>query len=199
MDQPLSINLAEYPVLLLNADYQPISYYPLSLRTAEWGIKLVYENVVDLVAEYPVAARSQKLSIQLPSVVALRNMRPRGRRVPCTRHNIFLRDRFTCQYCGKRLPVGSLELEHVLPVSRGGEDTWKNLVAACRGCNCKKDCKTPREAGMPLLRTGFQMEQFEPTSAQFYEEGRRYPPKYLHPTWVDWLIWNIEDKSIKTA
>lgn len=196
-DQPTpSLNLKKFPVLLLNADYQPLSYYPLSLRSAEWGIKLVYEGAVDLVAEYEAVARSQRHSMRLPSVVALKRMRPPMARVPCTRFNLFLRDDFVCQYCGGRFHERDLEEEHVQPRSRGGKSTWKNLVAACRKCNSLKDDMTPREAGMPLLRTGYRMEQPVPSSFELYEMGKRYPPAHMHPSWHDYVFY---EKQVEAA
>lgn len=72
--------------------------------------------------------------------------------VRLSRQNLMLRDQYQCQYCGKRPGLGDLNLDHVMPRSRGGTDTWENLVVSCRPCNLKKGKKTPREAGMHLLR-----------------------------------------------
>ena len=69
-----------------------------------------------------------------------------------TRQNLFLRDHYQCQYCGKRPAVTELNLDHVMPRARGGIDSWENLVVSCRPCNLKKGKRTPREAGMTLLR-----------------------------------------------
>ena len=72
--------------------------------------------------------------------------------VRLTRRNLMLRDDHQCQYCGKSPNVRDLNLDHVLPRSRGGGDTWENLVVSCRACNLKKGRRTPDEAGMRLLR-----------------------------------------------
>jgi 5-methylcytosine-specific restriction endonuclease McrA len=64
-----------------------------------------------------------------------------------------IRDQYQCQYCGKRPNQRDLNLDHVVPRSRGGQDSWENLVVSCRGCNLKKGRRTPLEAGMMLLRT----------------------------------------------
>jgi 5-methylcytosine-specific restriction endonuclease McrA len=69
-----------------------------------------------------------------------------------TRQNLMLRDQYQCQYCGKRPGPSELNLDHVIPRARGGVDSWENLVVSCRPCNLKKGKKTPREAGMRLLR-----------------------------------------------
>jgi hypothetical protein len=68
-----------------------------------------------------------------------------------TSDKLFARDRQLCAYCGDRFPEADLTREHILPVSKGGQDTWMNLVTACRGCNHRKGSRTPEQAGMPLL------------------------------------------------
>jgi 5-methylcytosine-specific restriction endonuclease McrA len=87
---------------------------------------------------------------ELPSVIRLvyliRRPRPQGR---LTRRDIFLRDKFTCQYCGGQ--TKDLTLDHVMPRHRGGGHSWENVVAACKGCNHRKAGRTPEEARM-LLR-----------------------------------------------
>lgn len=69
-----------------------------------------------------------------------------------SRSSIFERDMSTCQYCGRRLPKSQLTIDHVVPQSRNGEETWENLVLACVDCNVKKANRTPEEAEMPLIR-----------------------------------------------
>ncbi len=69
-----------------------------------------------------------------------------------SRRNIFERDKSTCQYCGKKLAKSELTIDHVVPRSRGGRDTWDNLVLACVKCNVRKGDRTPTEARMPLIR-----------------------------------------------
>ncbi|MDD3149406.1 MAG: HNH endonuclease [Candidatus Gastranaerophilales bacterium] len=71
------------------------------------------------------------------------------RELPFSKKNILIRDKYTCQYCGKKSSY--LTLDHVFPKSRGGATSWENIVAACPKCNCKKANKTPKEAGMKLL------------------------------------------------
>lgn len=91
--------------------------------------------------------------IRLPEVVVLNAFN--GFYTPevrLSRRNLFARDRDTCQYCGKHGVRSSLTIDHIIPKSRGGEDSWQNLVVACPACNLKKRDRTPEEAGMPLLR-----------------------------------------------
>jgi HNH endonuclease len=80
-----------------------------------------------------------------------------------TRHNhkLFKRDRYTCAYCGGVFPEHELEREHIVPSSRGGRDTWMNVVSACRPCNQLKGAKKPEEARMPLLYVPYVPSRWE--------------------------------------
>ena len=89
----------------------------------------------------------------MPEVILLRTFNGFFRHeVRFSRRNIFERDKQTCQYCGKYFGKPDLTLDHVIPRSKGGRDTWENLVLACVRCNVRKANRTPEEAGMPLLR-----------------------------------------------
>ncbi len=95
--------------------------------------------------------------IRIPEVVQLNLFNGFIRReVSFSRQNIYERDHSTCQYCGKRLQRSQLTIDHVLPQSRGGGDSWGNLVVACLKCNVKKGSRTPEEAHMPLTRKPFK-------------------------------------------
>ncbi len=99
------------------------------------------------------AIRSPSVRIAAPEVVLL----ARYDRVPCheapfTRRNLFLRDDFTCQYCGRHCASDHLSIDHVLPRSRGGATNWENCVLACVSCNARKADRTLKEAGLHLLR-----------------------------------------------
>jgi 5-methylcytosine-specific restriction endonuclease McrA len=90
---------------------------------------------------------------RVPEVILLNHFNGFVRReVRFTRRNIFLRDRHRCQYCGTRPARQELTIDHVVPKSRGGTDSWDNLVTACVTCNVRKGDRTPEEAGMHLLR-----------------------------------------------
>jgi 5-methylcytosine-specific restriction endonuclease McrA len=97
--------------------------------------------------------RSVNFRLRVPEIIRLRRFGGRqSRKVRFTRRNLFERDGHTCQYCGRRFPASELTLDHVVPRSRGGKSTWRNLVVACIRCNDRKKNKLPREAGMRLLR-----------------------------------------------
>jgi 5-methylcytosine-specific restriction endonuclease McrA len=148
------------PALVLNADYTPLSYYPLSLWPWQNAIKAVFLDRVDIVDVKPS---------QYPAF---------------TRFNLFLRDSFACQYCGC---PRDLTFDHVVPRAQGGRTTWENVATACSPCNLKKGGRTPKQAHMNL-----HLAPIRPTSWQLQDQGRRFPPNYLHTSWRDWLYWDVE-------
>ena len=113
-----------------------------------------------------------------------------ARRPAFPRFNVFLRDRFSCQYCGDDFPTQDLTFDHVIPRSKGGRTTWINVVTACSDCNLIKGNRLPREANMhPRTRP------FQPTVYQLQENGRAFPPNFLHESWRDFLYWDSELES----
>ena len=176
--------LRHFPALVLNADYRPLSYYPLSLWPWQDAIKAVFLDRVDIVAEYDQTVRSQRMELRVPSVVVLRDYVKPRKRVAFTRFNLFLRDEFACQYCGAK---HDLTFDHVLPRKLGGVTSWENVVAACAPCNLRKGSKTLREAGMHLRKPPYR-----PDAEDLRNLGRRFPPNHLHESWVDFLYWDTE-------
>ncbi len=172
------------PALVLNADYTPLSYYPLSLWPWQTAVKAMFLNRVDVVSHYEREVRSPTARLQLPSVIALKQYVKPSQHPAFTRFNLFLRDHFLCQYCGSGK---DLTFDHVVPRAYGGRTTWENVTTACSPCNLKKGGRTPKEAHMHIHR-----EPFRPTSWQLQDHGRGYPPNFLHDTWRDWLYWDIE-------
>lgn len=135
--------------LILNSSYEP-------MRVVCWQKALIlwFQGKVEILEYHSSFARSARASFQLPSVLRLKSyVRPRSTgAVRFCRENVYIRDNFTCQYCGTKLPSKQLTLDHVVPASLLGPKSWTNVVSACRGCNQKKANKTPNEANMPLLR-----------------------------------------------
>jgi len=175
--------------LVLNADYQPLSYYPLSTWPWQEAIKAVFLERVDIVSEYDTLIRSPSVSLPAPSVVALREYISQDRPPAFTRFNLFLRDGFRCQYCGTD-KLDLLTFDHLIPRAYGGRTTWDNIATACAPCNLKKGGRTPREAKMPLHRPAER-----PNMHQLQAQDRRFPPKYLHESWLDYLYWDVELES----
>jgi 5-methylcytosine-specific restriction endonuclease McrA len=172
------------PALVLNADYTPLSYYPLSLWPWQTAIKAAFLERVDIIAEYDRVIRSPSFEMKIPSVIALRQYVRPATHPAFTRFNLFLRDRFACQYCGHG---HDLTFDHVVPRAYGGRTTWENVTTACAPCNLKKGGRTPAEAHMALRQRPFQ-----PATYQLQENGRAFPPHYLHDTWRDYLYWDTE-------
>ncbi len=109
------------------------------------------------------------------------------------RYNIFRRDRDACQYCGKTLKRSDLSLDHVVPLSRGGETTWENVVCSCLGCNKRKGGKIPREAGMSLRKTPMRPRWGPEFSVSFRSTIHREWLPFLNI--VDFTYWNLELES----
>jgi 5-methylcytosine-specific restriction endonuclease McrA len=172
------------PTLVLNADYRPLSYYPLSLWSWQDAIKAIFLERVHVVSSYDRIVKSPSFEMFLPSVVSLKDYVRPARHPAFTRFNVFLRDRFQCQYCGDK---DDLTFDHVVPRSRGGRTTWENVVAACAPCNLKKANKLPREIHMHPMQPPYQ-----PTVHDLHNNGRAFPPNYLHQSWLDYLYWDIE-------
>lgn len=172
------------PALVLNADYTPLSYYPLSLWPWQTAVKAMFLERVDVIAHYEREVRSATTRLQLPSVIALKQYVKPSAHPAFTRFNLFLRDKFQCQYCGS---PKDLTFDHVIPRSQGGRTTWENVATACSPCNLRKGGRTPREAGIRLMHTPHR-----PTTWQLQDHGRSYPPNHLHESWLDWLYWDIE-------
>jgi 5-methylcytosine-specific restriction endonuclease McrA len=178
------------PALVLNADFRPLSYFPLSLWPWQDAVKAVFLNRVTIVSEYDLTVRSPNFEMQLPSVIALKEYVSQARKPAFTRFNVFLRDRFCCQYCGEKFPTPELTFDHVVPRSRGGRTSWLNVVTACGVCNLRKGNKMPDRAGLFPLN-----EPVEPTTFLLQEHGRGFPPNFLHESWRDYLYWDsaLED------
>ena len=152
------------PVLLLNRHFSPVS-----VATVRRAFVLLYggsARALDDSGEtydfgswlhMPVRSRDDGLPIigsqvRVPRVLhLLRYDRAPRVTVRLTRRNLMIRDQFQCQYCGKRPTIRDLNVDHVMPRSRGGQDSWENLVVSCRVCNLRKGRRTPTEAGMALL------------------------------------------------
>ena len=176
--------LRQFPALVLNADYRPLSYYPLSLWPWQDAIKAVWLDRVDIVAAYDQSVHSQRIEMQIPSVVVLKDYVKPRKRVAFTRFNLFLRDEFCCQYCGART---DLTFDHVVPRAMGGVTSWENVVAACAPCNLRKGAKSLHRSGLSLNR-----RPMRPDPQQLINIGRRFPPNHLHESWVDFLYWDTE-------
>lgn len=136
-------------VLVLNQNYEPL--HVCNVRRAVVLVARGKAEVIDRLDRAKALLRTVSGELDVPSVIRMvyfiRRPRPVMR---LSRREVFNRDRFMCQYCGRRTALKDLTLDHVLPRFRGGRHTWENLVSACRGCNHRKAGRTPREARMTL-------------------------------------------------
>ena len=175
------------PSLVLNADFRPLSYYPLSLWCWQDTIKAVFLERVNIISEYESVVHSPSLTMKLPSVISLKEYVAQQKNPAFTRFNVFLRDIFTCQYCYQCYPVKQLSFDHLVPKSRGGKTAWKNVVSACTNCNFKKGNRILSETDMCLLKFPHQ-----PSAQELHKNGKNFPSNYLHKSWRDYLYWDSE-------
>ena len=146
--------MVNFPVLVLNVGYEP-----LNVCRVRRAIVLIEENKAEMLENGSGFIRSANRIFAIPSVIRIATMvrRPNRNYRKLTRMEVFRRDQYTCQYCGKK--VKQLTLDHVIPRYRGGQHTWENVVSACVSCNRNKAGRTPKEAGInspdlpPLPRT----------------------------------------------
>jgi 5-methylcytosine-specific restriction endonuclease McrA len=136
--------------LVLNATYEP-------LRIVSWqkAVTLQYQGKVEVIALHAREIRGVTVRVRLPSVLRFHRhvrMKRSAVRVPFSRTNVYARDGHRCQYCGESRPPCELTFDHVIPVARGGEKAWENIVTCCIPCNRRKGDRTPEESGLRLIR-----------------------------------------------
>ncbi len=160
-------NLLSYPVLVLNK-----LFMALRVTTVRHAFVLLYKGRAEVVdkendsymlynfdewaranGKNGLCIRTPSLVLSLPKIIRVKSdARPRLKAVKLSKKNVFLRDEYICQYCGKNYPQSKLTIDHIIPRCRGGATTWENVVTACNFCNIKKGDKLPTEAGMKLLK-----------------------------------------------
>ena len=139
-------------VLLLNNSYEPIS-----IITAKKAIIMYFLDKVDVVKKSKIVINSLYLKFNIPEVIKLKNyIYIKHSKIPLTRKNILKRDNNTCQYCGKN--KSEITIDHILPKDKGGNDSWNNVVVACKRCNMIKGNYLLKDIDMQLIR-----KPFEPT------------------------------------
>lgn len=132
---------------------------------------------------------SDMLVVRMPAVIRLVSVLGRKNKVKFSRINVLTRDRFRCQYCGKRKQVSELNYDHVVPRGQGGKTCWENIVMACAGpdgCNARKGNRTPEQAGMTLLSKPVRPKSL-PIAALRMDKIKQIPE-----LWESWLYWNVE-------
>ena len=162
--------LVNLPVLVLNQSYEP-----LNICRVRRAVVLLYHSKAEMLENGSGFIHSASFNFPVPSVIRLAYIVKRPRLVrKLTRLEVFNRDQYTCQYCGKE--TRQLTLDHVVPRYRGGEHTWENVVSACIPCNRRKAGRTPEQAGMRLIR--------HPTPPR--DNTSFYIPYYYRQTRAEW-------------
>ena len=137
--------------LVLNADYRPLSYLPLSTIPWQQAIKLSWLNRINILEVYSDwQVHSPSTTIDVPALAITKEYMKYKKAVRFSRKNLYLRDLYQCQYCGDTFDAPELTIDHVVPVSRGGKTTWDNTVAACEECNRNKGNKMVQPRRMPF-------------------------------------------------
>jgi len=195
------VSVLNTKVLVLNR-----SYLPVHITSVRRALSLLYQDIARAVdAQYrtfdfaswaDLAAEEDRIglvnrAIRVPRVILLLAYdRVPKRYVRFSRHNIYARDRSRCQYCGRPFPRAELNLDHVVPRSKGGKSVWENVVCSCHRCNRLKGGRTPAEAGMRLIRHPYR-PQWTPFMAETYRM-RRHREWLPFLTAVDAAYWNTE-------
>ena len=163
--------LQGHTCLVLNADWQPLSYLPLSVWSWQDAVKAAWQERVHVVSSYDVRVRSASASFAIPSVVVLRNYEKRGaEKAPkFSKRLMMLRDGYRCQYCKDSFPPSLLTCDHVVPRAYGGSSTWENTVCACTACNAKKASLLPSQ----LKAVGMRLPNPRAPSAYELEAAAR--------------------------
>jgi 5-methylcytosine-specific restriction endonuclease McrA len=204
------MNVLNENVLVLNKFFSPISVTTVKdaiiklftekaeVVTVEDGRYATYNftswielselrQMFDDVKEDDDFINSVRCSIIAPRVIKVNNYdKVNIKSVRLSRKNVLLRDQYRCQYCNEEFPAKELNIDHVVPKSRGGKTIWENVVASCYDCNNKKGNKTPNEAGMKLKR-----EAFKPKFIPAY----KFTPSKRYDSWsafIDQAYWNVE-------
>ncbi len=165
-----SKKLDSYRVLVLNASYE-------YLNIAKWqrAIKLIFSDKAKVLEEGDRTINSQNLKMFVPSVIRMNYyVKKPEERVPLSRSNIFARDFYCCQYCGKKFDQDSLTIDHIIPRSAGGKDSWDNVVSACKECNSKKANNFLNDIGMKVLKKPKKPKYAPKLNAYFREEWAKY-------------------------
>jgi len=165
--------------LILNADAQPVSLLPLSTVNWQEAIRyMVLEKARVLEWHEDWIVHSATWETRVPAILIVNDYYKKKPIVRLTKRNVFLRDRYTCQYCGVTCKDDTATLDHVHPVSQGGKSSWLNLTTACKPCNYRKAATTKLKP------------KTIPYKPDYYElaEKRRDKGFHLgHPSWADYL------------
>jgi 5-methylcytosine-specific restriction endonuclease McrA len=172
-----------HSTLILNADAQPVSLVPISSATWQESIKLVFVDRADVLAEYADwQVHSPSTTMNVPAVIILRDYIKVRRTVKFSKENIYLRDRYTCQYCGADCAddTSQLTMDHVIPRYHGGKTNYSNITSACYSCNLEKAHNLVKPRVAP----------YRPTYWQLAAIAKTLPITIPDRSWLDFLNWD---------
>ena len=167
--------------LILNSNGFPLSLLPISAVNWNLSVKLLVLDKFRVLEEYEDwIIHSPSMQMQVPAVMIAKRYLNLTRYPKFSRGNVYLRDLFTCQYCGCEHGWHDLTLDHVLPRARGGKSAWENIVTACYECNVSKgDDKLP-----PI------MIPYKPDYWELANKRSKFPVKVGHHSWKKYLKWD---------
>jgi 5-methylcytosine-specific restriction endonuclease McrA len=178
--------------LVLNADYRPISVWPLSLITGQEAVRAVFRGRATVVEEWDAVFRSPSREILVPKVVALNEYAPVSAEPKFCRRSILLRDRFRCQYCGQRFASHELTFDHVVPRAAGGRTEWSNILSACVECNKKKQDMPANWSGRKGTGLRPLKAPRQPTTMELLRAGLEFLDPAIREDYGAWLYWSAE-------
>lgn len=165
--------------LLLNSDAQPASWLPLSTLTWQDAIKYMVLDKARVLAWHDGwIVRSASWETPVPAVMMLTEYMKPKQHVRFSKSNVFLRDQYTCQYCGDKLEKKECTLDHVLPVSHGGKTTFENSTTACGPCNAGKGSNKKIK---PLHKP------YRPDYWELVNKRKQQPFQVKHESWFDYI------------
>lgn len=169
--------------LLLDQSYRPVKVIPW-----QRAITLLFLGKIEIIETYENEVRSTSVVFKMPAVARLIRAFKRPKKpVKFSRVNIYSRDNWCCQYCGKQFSMANLTYDHVIPRNQGGKTTWTNIVSACGGadgCNTRKGGRTPEQAGMKLRKKPKRPTWVPAVQVVVSQES-------CPDAWRDYLYWTV--------
>lgn len=164
--------------LILNRDASPLSLLPLSAIRWQEAIKYICLDRVTVLEWYDDwVVRSANWETRVPAVIMVKEYVKKNSMPRLSKFNVTLRDRFECQYCSTRVNMKHVTMDHVVPISKGGETSWENIVASCGPCNSRKgsDLWNPKH------------KPYQPNYYELVNIRKKLPFEVKHPSWKDYI------------
>jgi 5-methylcytosine-specific restriction endonuclease McrA len=165
--------------LLLNADMQPISLLPLSIVDWQEAIRYMVLEKAEVLEWYDDwIVHSANWETRVPAILLLKEYQKPKHTMRLSKRNVFLRDEYTCQYCGTSVNDQAATLDHVHPVSKGGKTTWENSTTACKTCNYRKAASTKMKP---------KVAPYKPSFWDLVGKRKKRGYHIHHPSWAQYL------------